>query len=232
MIESDGTNERRVRMTDWWLGNPLKKCIAGDGFSPDKPIVYEKYGELVLNEYVPEILRYGFPVPTPEEQERCATPWFSHIKEMIHSSDEAEILIQWLANLVQNPAERPTFAPLIISETRGVGKDTVTDIFKRMLGNKLVKTSSIKDLSNGSNWGDAFYHTKLIVISECGSSTDRFTVGNEIKDAITTVTKSMNLKHRAIVTDDVYCGMIFYSNSLSPFCLDKGDRRFFVTRCD
>lgn len=151
---------------------------------------------------------------------------------MIHNEDEAEMLIQWFAYLVQQPYERPMFSPLIISETRGVGKDMMTDIFCKIMGHQYAKKSSIETLSKESSWGDVFYNSKLITVSECGSSTDRFTVGNEIKDAITTVNKTMNLKHGKVVSSRVYAGIIFYSNSLSPFRLDKGDRRFFVTRCD
>jgi len=66
---SDGTNQHVMEMTKWWLGNIEKKCIRGDGFAPGKPILYEKYGKLVINEYVPEILHHGFDDLSPE---KCA----------------------------------------------------------------------------------------------------------------------------------------------------------------
>ena len=72
----------------------------------------------------------------------------------------------------------------------------------------------------------------MITVSECGSSSDRYTVGNTIKDAITTVNKTMNMKNGKVIFGKVYAGIIFFSNSISPFRLDHGDRRFFVTRCD
>jgi len=151
---------------------------------------------------------------------------------MIHDEREADILIQWFAFLVQCPNERPMFAPLISSEIRGVGKDMVTDIFCSFMGPKYARKSSIGDLSNESGWGDVFKESKLIIASECGSASDRYTIGNTIKDAITTVNKTMNIKGKQVVFGRVYAGIIFFSNSISPFRLDKGDRRFFVTRCD
>lgn len=229
---SDGTTPHMMEMTKWWLGNTQKKCIRGDGFAPDKPILYEKHGKLVLNEYVPEILHHGFDDLSSEKCADYAWLWISHIKTMIHDEREADILIDWFAYLIQHPNERPMFAPLISSEIRGVGKDMMTDIFCNLMGHKYAKKSSIGDLSNESGWGDIFYQTKLITVSECGSSSDRYTVGNTIKDAITTVNKTMNMKNGKVIFGKVYAGIIFYSNSTSPFRLDHGDRRFFVTRCE
>lgn len=42
----------------------------------------------------------------------------------------------------------------------------------------------------------------------------------------------MNLKHKDIVDGKIYFGIIFFSNFDTPFVLDKGDRRFFVTICN
>jgi len=228
----DEENPKTIRMTKWWMNNINKKCISADGFAPGLPIIYTKNGMLVINEYIPEILQYGFEIPTPEECQQGALPWIVHIKNMIHNPEEADILVDWFAYLIQHPDERPMFAPLVLSETRGVGKDMMTDIFSSLIGHKFSKKSSIQELSKADGWGDAFYHTKLITVSECGSPTDRYTVGNSIKDAITTNTKSMNIKSRPIQFGRVYAGIIFFSNSISPFRLDEGDRRFFITRCD
>ena len=227
----DEENPKLIGMTKWWMSNIDKKCIGADGFAPDQPIIYRKHGELVINEYVPEILHHGFDIPKPDEYQQSALPWIVHIEKMIHKREEAEILIDWFAYLIQHPDERPMFAPLILSETRGVGKDMMTDIFSSLIGHKFSKKSSVQELSKADGWGDVFYHTKLITVSECGSSTDRYTVGNNIKDAITTNTKSMNIKSNPMKFGRVYAGIIFYSNSASPFRLDDGDRRFFITRC-
>ena len=228
----DGENTKKIPMTKWWMHNINKKNIAGDGFAPGQPIIYEEHGALVINEYVPEILRYGFEVPSEEEYEEAALPFITHIRTMIHNSDEAEILLDWFSYIVQFPNERPMFSPLILSQTRGVGKDMTTDILTSLIGHKFAKKSSIEELSKGSGWGDVFYQTKIITVSECGSSTDRYTAGNNIKSAITDNNMSMNLKGKDIKNGKVYCGIIFFSNSLSPFRFDDGDRRFFVTRCD
>lgn len=228
----DEEKPKLIPMAKWWMGNIDKKCIAGDGFAPDQPIIYEKHGELVINEYVPEILHYGFDIPDLEEYQQRALPWLTHIRKMIHKKEEAEILIDWFAYLVQHPNERPMFAPLVLSETRGVGKDMMTDIFSSLIGHKFSKKSTVETLSKGDGWGDIFYHTKLITVSECGSSTDRYTISNNIKDKITATTQPMNLKGKAMLFGCVFAGIIFFSNSTSPFRLDDGDRRFFISRCD
>jgi len=228
----DKDQPKKIPMTKWWMGNIDKKRITGDGFAPGKPIIYQQHGNLVINEYVPEILRHGFDIPDIEQFKRSALPWIAHIHSMIHDKKEADILVDWFAYLVQHPNERPMFAPLILSETRGVGKDMMSDIWSEMMGHKYAKKSSVEALSKADSWGDVFHQTKLITVSECGSSQDRYTIGNNIKDKITARSLSMNLKGREMLYGCVYAGIIFYSNSISPFRLDEGDRRFFVTRCD
>ncbi|MDR3666422.1 MAG: DUF5906 domain-containing protein [Ignavibacteriaceae bacterium] len=228
---SNGNQTTKIPMQKWWFSNTEKKCIMGDGFNPDKPVVYEELGELLINEYRPDILRYGFETPAANEYERCALLWLTHIRTMIHNSIEAEIVIDFLAYLVQCPSERPMWALLITSAIRGVGKDMMTDIWAAMMGHKYARKASMKDLSEGNGWGDVYYRSKLIVVSECGSKTDRYTAGNDIKNAITTKTMTMNLKGKEVVFENVYAGLVFFSNHESPFRLDEGDRRFFVTRC-
>lgn len=220
-----------IPMTKWWMSNPEKKCIADDAFAPGQKIIYKKFGENVLNEYVPEILRYGIPKPSKADCEASASVWLNHVRHMIHDPSEAEILIDWYAFLVQVPHERPMFSPLVLSRTRGVGKDVMNDIITRMFGHKFAKKANLERLSKDF-WGDTFFQSKLVTVSECGSSKDRFTVGNTTKEAITTTTMGLNLKGREMVFCNVYAGIIFFSNSQNPFRLDEDDRRFFVTRCD
>jgi hypothetical protein len=174
----------------------------------------------------------GLDVPTYEECQEYALPFANHVKTMIHNTEEANVLLDWLAYLLQSPNERPTFSPLIISEIRGVGKDRITDIFTLVLGYKYAKKSSMKELSSSDSWGDVFHKTKLVIVSECGSAEDRYTVGNNLKDAITTTSMRINMKGGKVLYGKAYAGIIFFSNSTSPFRLDKGDRRFFITRCD
>lgn len=228
----DEDQPKKIPMTKWWMGNIEKKRITGDGFTPGKPIIYHQHGNLVINEYVPDILRHGLDIPDIEQYRQSAFPWIAHIHTMIHDKKEADILVDWFAYLVQHPHERPMFSPLILSETRGVGKDMMSDIWSEMMGHKYAKKSSVEALSKADSWGDVFHQTKLITVSECGSSQDRYTIGNNIKDKITARSLSMNLKGKEMLFGNVFAGIIFYSNSISPFSLDKGDRRFFVTRCD
>jgi len=71
---TDGTNQKLIDMANWWLGNINKKLIRGEGFAPDKPLLYEKHGKLLLNDYVPEILHYGFDDLSTEKCAEYAFP--------------------------------------------------------------------------------------------------------------------------------------------------------------
>lgn len=231
-LSIDDTSDKGMSAAKSQLNNPYKKCITDDGFHPSKPLIYQGDNGLMLNEYVPAILRKGFAIPNKNYCEESAKLWTDHISRMLHRSEDAEILIDYFAFLIQFPNERQMFSPLIISSVRGVGKDIMTDIFSKLLGYEYCKKSNIDNLSKLDAWGDIFYRSKLITVSECGSDKERYTIGNALKDAITAISMTMNLKGKDIVNESVYCGMIFFSNYRSPFRLDEEDRRFFITRCD
>lgn len=218
------------RMSDWWLERTDKKSISGEGFYPGKPIVYQERGQNKLNSYIPEILKKGLDIPTHEEAERAAGPWVKHIRDMI--GDDADVVLDWFAYLIQEPDERPMWAPLICSETKGVGKDTIIDIFSGCIGSEYVRRVPLESLINPNYWGDAFYKSKVIAVSECGGSKEKYSVNDMLKSAVTDATKNLNLKGKAIVNSPVFCGIILFSNSINPFKIEHGERRFFATRCD
>ncbi len=217
-------------MVSWWLNKKEKLTIAGDGFYPGKPVVYEDNG-LLLNSYRPSVLRLDLPEPSFLAAEEAARPWLDHIRKLVYRLDDAETIIDWFAYLIQEPAERPMWCPLICSNTKGVGKDTIVDIFASCLSEEYVRRVPIESLSDANFWGDAFYQSKLIVVSECGGAKERYKVNDTLKSAITDTHKSLNRKGKSITNAKIFDGIIMFSNYDNPFKIESGERRFFATKC-
>ncbi|MGR0482387.1 MAG: primase-helicase family protein [Candidatus Electronema sp. V4] len=155
----------------------------------------------------------------------------NHIYLLVEDKTHAETIFDWFAYLIQEPQERPMFSLLITSEVRGCGKDTITDIFSKMLGN-YCKSVSIPQLIKEDGFGNIFHHSKLLVCSECGcDSANRCKISDTVNDLITKKSKSINLKYGDIIDSNMLFGMVFLSNHKRPFEMDKTDRRFFVTSC-
>ena len=225
-------NDESKSMTTWWINRKDKQTISGDGFFPSKPVVYKNQGRNMLNSYLPAVFKFNLPEPTKEIASQYAEPWVNHIKELVYNKEDAETIIDFFSYLIQEPDERPMWSPIICSETRGVGKDTIVDIFASVLGDKYIKRDTIEKLSDPSYWGDTFHESKLIVVSECGGSKDRFIINDSLKSAITETSKNLNLKGKSVTNSKVFCGIILFSNHNNPFKIDAGERRFFATKCN
>jgi Family of unknown function (DUF5906) len=80
-------------------------------------------GMRCLNLYKPPIIALGDP--------KKAAPWIDHVRKVF--GDDAEHIIQWLAQRVQNPAEKINHA-LVLGGRQGVGKDTLLEPVKHAVG--------------------------------------------------------------------------------------------------
>lgn len=231
--EDASGNTKTTSVYNAWNKNPKRKIIESEIFKPGESILFKDRGRTHINTYLPTYVKEDTFEMTDEEVDIAARPFVNHVMDLIHNEREANILLDWFAYLLQKPNKRPKFCPLITSETHGVGKNITTDIFGSVLG--ISYTSTINDLGKivkPDSWGDVINKKKLVVVSECGRSDDRYTISDSLKSLITDDKMTLNLKGSSIQEKRVYFGLIMFSNEMNPFQLEQNDRRFFVTTCD
>jgi hypothetical protein len=134
-------------------------------------------------------------------------------------------VLDWIAHLVQRPAERVDHALLITSEAKGIGKSTLGQLVKRLVGEKNARTAQTKDLKSQF---DGWLAGKLFVQVDEVYESGNWELANKLKSLITEPVVSVNLKYGPQMEINNYARLMMFSNHTAPLNLEDGDRRYFV----
>ena len=148
-----------------------------------------------------------------------------HIKNICGNSQEfTEFFIKWLANMVQKPLKMSSVM-VLFSSVQGVGKDSIFNYMgHKILGSKYYVNEDKTDLLFGRF--NSLIENKILIVLNEASSKDTFKIDNNIKNAITRTTNTIEhkgLKPYEIKNCSSYVGL---SNSSVSFKIEPTDRRF------
>jgi hypothetical protein len=110
---------RPVEQMTWAPGEPMliqDRLLADSGW-------IERDGVNCFNLYRPPIIKGGDPTQ--------ATPWLDHVRLLYPS--EADHIVRWLAQRVQQPEVKPNHA-LVLIGSQGTGKDTMLEPVRMAIG--------------------------------------------------------------------------------------------------
>ncbi|HEV2548048.1 MAG TPA: primase-helicase family protein [Stellaceae bacterium] len=154
------------------------------------------------------------------------TLFLDHLAYLFDNDDAAiNHTLNWMAHLVQQPASRIDHALLITSEAKGVGKSTVGQIVRRLVGERNARTAQTKDLKSQF---DGWLAGKLFVQVDEVYESGNWELANKLKSLITEPMVSVNLKYGPQIEIKNYARLMMFSNHTAPLNLEDGDRRYFV----
>jgi hypothetical protein len=136
-----------------------------------------------------------------------------------------EHVLNFLGHLVQRPQERIGHALLVTSEAKGIGKSTLGNVVRRLVGEQNSRVVQTKDLKSSF---DGWLMGKLVVQVDEVYEGGNWDLANKLKPLITEPTVSANIKYGPQIEIDNYARFIMFSNHGSPLNLEDGDRRYFV----
>src|SRR5580704_8504396 len=121
---------------------PLKVVDCLDFVPGGEEITFDEDGTIVLNLWQPP--------PWQLDPKAEAPQLFLEHLAYLFDGDQAAIehVLNWIAHLVQRPAERIDHALLITSEAKGIGKSTLGRILRRLVGEKNARIAQTKDLKS------------------------------------------------------------------------------------
>ena len=127
--------DRFVPVGHWWLKNPARRQYAGIIFEPCGPEVVDDRLNLWRGSGIEPLNR------------ATGRRYAGHIKQVLANGDAAAdtYIINWLAWLVQYPAERAEVA-LVFRGKRGAGKGTLGNCLMRLFSRRTVHISSADHL--------------------------------------------------------------------------------------
>lgn len=153
--------------------------------------------------------------------------WLNHAEYLVPDTDEREVLLDYLACIVQRVSDKPAF----FIGHRGAhraGKDLLYKPVMQSLGFRIARAVEIDNIIQG--WGDYVNELKFVIVTEVDKAQDK-KVANSMK-TIAAPTASgyrvLNMKGKGVVTQLDCMGGVMMSNKRHFIAIEEGDRRYFV----
>jgi hypothetical protein len=182
---------------------------------PKRGSIYEDEGFLWLNTYVP---------PQIEAVAGDASLFVKFVEHLIPNVLEREHAVRWFAHAVRNPGEKIGHAMMLRTARQGVGKTTLTNILRALIGEANSRKANSDELRGQFQ---SFLGDNLLVIFEEINLAAGREVYNRIKDMISDDTVVINEKYVPAREARNLANFIFLTNLPNPLLIEPDDRRFF-----
>lgn len=207
------TKPKPVALGLAWIQHPLRREANGVRMAPNE---LQNLPDGAINSWL------GFSV---EPTEGDIKPFLDLLFRQIPNPDDRNYVLQWMANLVQNPAIKSFTSIVMWSRTEGTGKNLLWECVGNLFNERhyTVVSQEVFD--------DAFTEWKanrVFVICDEVSSTEKRQTADRIKGWITSSNNSINTKNEPKFTQPNLIKYVFLSNHPDAVFLDDNDRRFFV----
>jgi hypothetical protein len=212
-MNKDGTPAKKAKAEIWLRHPERRQYIRGVIFDPSGTSAAE--GTLNLWE--------GFAVqPKPGSWGLLN----DHIKSVICGGDDErfQYLMQWLARMVQKPAERGEVA-VVMRGGEGTGKGTVARAMARILGQHALAISNSKHLTG--NFNSHLRDCVFLFADEAFFAGDKQHVG-VLKSIITEPFLTVEGKYQNAIQAPNFLHLMMASNEEWVVPASLGARRFFV----
>jgi hypothetical protein len=207
-----------------WFEDPDKRSYTRMTALPHGP---RKCKDDTYNSYIPSKFFGKTIKPDDERWDARAVKYFKrHIKLVCNREEEpADFLMKWVASLIQNPQQKG--AHIVISGQTGTGKNSLTELLKKIIGGNTLETTDPKR----DVWGPfnlMMAGANLVILNEI-SQADAYQAEGKIKGLITDKKLSINGKGSNQFVMDSFHRFITLSNKDEPMKTSKQDRRNMIT---
>lgn len=208
---------------DWGGAN-----VDAVGFDPREDQFYTRGRTTYCNAFVGTMPERDYTPPNAEAVEF----YKRHLLSVCNGDVAAyEIVLQWMARIVQQPGIPARWAIFLIGE-EGTGKTKLINALERAIGRANVRVSGSKSLNNGGGFMDWAAHGKMLgVINDFViSGPGMFNTAEAIKPVITDDVVTITRKGIADFTYENFASYFMTSNNKSPLPITPGARRWYFIR--
>ncbi|BEV45962.1 bifunctional DNA primase/polymerase [Afipia carboxidovorans] len=152
------------------------------------------------------------------------TPFLVHMAYLFPDEKDRDHVLDYLALLVQRPADKIHFA-LLIRGAQGTGKSWIGRLMEKIVGSRnTVRPSNEEVVSHWTAWMEG---SQLAVIEEL-MTLGRKEVANRLKPAITDPTIRIEEKNCSLYSIPNCLNFISFTNHEDALPIEHGDRRWLV----
>ena len=216
-----------------WLDHAARQDCMGSTFMPCRDRVIEDIGNGQPGKY------WNMYV-SPEHDEvehldpRMINVFKSHINYIFDGPGDAGWILDWLADMVQRPLERPTVTPLHINNTQGTGRGWVTELISQLVGRQNTGETKLDKIADATAKDDYMDNTLVVFIHEIKpmDSTKMYKMYDALKTKLTESYMNLDIKYGSNGMRRVYARFMLMSNNLTCLPIKDDDRRLRVMDSD
>jgi len=210
-----------------WLEDPTRRTVKKMDFIP-QPVNKNICPKNVYNMFK------GFSAQMPKEKEydfdidNEVQRFINHIKLLVNfEEDSTNYVINYIADLVQNPQNLPEVA-LVFKSKQGLGKDLLIHYLEKIINSEHIYRTANLDEVYG-NFNPAVKGKLIVQLNELEGK-DGFAKKERLKDSITAPSLNINEKNIKQFKINNSIRFIIFSNNMNPIEIPADDRRFVVFR--
>jgi hypothetical protein len=153
-------------------------------------------------------------------------PWLDFMEHLFPQPDDRLEVMRWCATLVARPRVRMRYGLLLSSTMQGVGKTTLCEIMRVLVGEKNARAPSAKDVVE-SAFNSWIVRKRLVFVNEIYEG-GKWGAYQKLKTYITDRTLEANEKMIRSYPINNWAHFILCSNAEVPLWVEDDDRRFLV----
>jgi len=216
----------KTKFLEVWLEDETRKTLTKMDFVPSNPN-HTLAPNSIYNMF------HGYTARLPAENKEYEFDVEAEVKRFInhlsllvgHEEEGLNYLINYIADLIQNPYNLPSVA-LVFKSKQGLGKDLMVNFIEKIVGESLVyRTENMEDIYGTFN--PAVKGKLLVQLNELEGK-DGFAKKEKLKGSITA--EQLNINEKNVKQFKIHNSIRFFifSNNLTPIEIPVDDRRFVV----
>lgn len=172
--------------------------------------------------------KYDFLIKEDYDENKIK-PILDFIKYICDNNNIAyNFLLDWVAYIIQKPNQKTKIAPILYSNTHGIGKNTFTYMIQKLFENYETEIANIDELTKNFNYNLSF---KLLVVGDEITANAKI-LSDFIKNIITRQYMTCEKKGFDAFKIKDYTNYIFTTNNEFCFKIEDSDRRFYPIHCN
>ena len=216
--------EKRIKFIDEWLKDENMRTYTNYVFQP----TFKKNGS--DNPHVLNIFN-GFPLLNFENniyRNEDVDFILNHIKTIV-GENFYDYVLDYLTDIIMEPQIKKEQC-LIFYALKGVGKNSLTDMFQRLIGLEFCNETSNPEIDSIGNFTSGRYKKLLIVVDESNTQ-ENYRNDDRLKDLISSKLFRCNDKHEKVFSAQSYERIILTTNHVNCVRITKDNRRFVLIPC-
>lgn len=214
-----------VPLLNAWLSHPDRLCAYSTEYIPiNKRLVdgreIGQKAELYYNCYVPPV------VEKPKDEVNLLKYFLEHIDYMFSSNPEW--VVNWFAQIVQQPLKRHRTVLYSISTHTGTGRGWLAKLASKIYGVDNVKTiSSMAKIADASAKNGYLDKSLMLIVNETeAQGSSKYEVGDRLKTIVSDDMQEVDIKYGGqSFNQRIYTRVFLQSNSINNLVIDRNDNR-------